>query len=182
MPTGIPNSGKRRRSPKGINLKKLTGSPSEQTQRLLQALQDIEDRLQVERAKDRARAGILAFAAKHDLSASDLRDAARIIGARETGDEPAIAKGFGKAKRMAVGKKLRDARIAKGINGAALGKLVGAKGTAAVAQWERGMLPSLPKYRAALIKHLDLPKNFFDVVPSTMLNAPPPRATNGAAH
>jgi hypothetical protein len=43
--------------------------------------------------------------------------------------------------------------------------MVGAKSSGAVAMWERGMLPSMDKYRHGLIKHLDLPKDFFDEVP-----------------
>jgi hypothetical protein len=158
MPRGIPKSGKRHSTLKAA-------PPGSQTQRLIEALQEIEERLAVERAKDKARAALLAFVHKHGLSAADLRDAAKIVGARATGDEPVTSLHLGKAKRIALGRRLKEARVAKGLQGTQLGKLVGAKGTAAVVQWESGMIPTMPKYRAALIKHLGLPKDFFAEVP-----------------
>jgi len=179
MPTGIPKSGKRRRV--GYTLK--PGSPSEQTQRLLAALHDIEDRLAVERAKDKARSALVAFANKHDLSAADLRDVAKLIGAREKGDVPVVSHNIGKAKRAALGRKLRQAREAKGLSGLALVKLVGAKGTGSASQWERGMLPGLPKYRDGLIKHLELPKDFFaEAGPPGLRGSTRKAKANGAAH
>jgi hypothetical protein len=159
MPTGIPKSGKRKPRAPGYTLK--PGPASTQTQRLIEALQEIEERLAIERAKDKARAGLLAYCHKYGLSAGDLRDVAKTLGARETGDAPVLSPNLKKAKRQALGRKLRTAREAKGLNGKELGQLIGAKGTAAVAQWERGMLPMLPKYREGLIKHLALPKDFF---------------------
>jgi hypothetical protein len=162
MPTGIPKNGKRRpRQPRlpGATLK--AGPASSQTARLIEALNDIEERLAIERAKDKARAALLAFAQKHALSAGDLRDAAKLLGARETGGAPVVSHHLAKAKRSALGRKLREARNAKGLQAVQLGKMIGAKGTAAVAQWEGGMIPTMPKYREGLIKHLGLPKDFF---------------------
>jgi transcriptional regulator with XRE-family HTH domain len=75
---------------------------------------------------------------------------------------------------MALGRELRKAREAKGIPATHLGKSVGAKSSGAVAMWERGMLPSMPKYRAGLIKHLDLPKDFFAEVPGKNMNGAVP--------
>jgi hypothetical protein len=169
MPRGYPKSGKRTPRAPGHTLP--AGPASEQTQRLIAALQEIEDRLAVEKRKDKARAMLLTFAQKYDLTAADLREAARLVGAREKGDAPVVSHNIGKAKRKALGQKIREARVAKGLAGTELGKMVGAKGTAAVAQWEKGMLPTLPKYRAGLVKTLDLPKDFFDEL-----------KTNGAAH
>jgi hypothetical protein len=171
MPRGIPKSGKRTPRAAGYTLK--AGPASTQTQRLVEALQEIEERLAVERAKDKARAGLLAFAHKYGLTAGDLRDAAKLLGAREVGDAPVFSPNLGKAKRAALGRKIREARVAKGLQAVQLGKMIGAKGTAAVAQWEGGMIPTIPKYRAGLIKHLGLPKDFFAEVPGRLNGAHP---------
>jgi hypothetical protein len=172
MPTGIPKSGKRKPRAPGYTLK--AGPASNQTQRLLEALAEIEERLAVERRKDKARAALLTFANRHLLTASDLRDAAKLLGAREVGGAPVFSPNLGKAKRAALGRKIREARVAKGLQAVQLGKMIGAKGTAAVAQWEGGMMPSLPKYRDGLIKHLGLPKDFFAEIG--------PGRSNGVAH
>ena len=177
MPKGIPKNGKRQSRAPGYTLP--PGPASTQTQRLLEALNDIEERLAVEKAKDKARAALVGFAQKHGLSAGDLRDAAKLLGAREVGDAPVLSPNLGRAKKLALGRRIKEARVAKGLQAVQLGKLIGAKGTAAVAQWEGGMVPSLPKYRAALIKHLDLPKDFFAEVPGRQKVA---GRANGAAH
>lgn len=175
MPTGIPNSGKRKpRQPRAPGYTLKAGPASSQTQRLIEALNDIEERLAIERAKDKARAALLTFANKHGLSAGDLRDAAKLLGARETGSAPVVSHHLAKAKRSALGRKLREARVAKGLQATQLGKMIGAKGTAAVAQWERGMIPTLPKYREGLIKHLGLPKDIFVDIPSRKMNGAHP--------
>jgi len=152
--------------------KHRTGAMSEQTQKLMAALQEIEDRLAAERRKDRARAMLVSFAEKHDLSSADLREAARLVGAREKGDAPAISQNFAKAKARQLGVQIREARIAKGLAALQLVKLIGAKGTGAVSAWESGMVPTKAKYREGLIKHLGLPKNFF-------AGAPPPNKRGG---
>jgi len=162
MPTGYPKNGKR--APRGLG-KLKAGPVSEQTQRLIEALQEIEERVAISKRKDKARAALVEYARTHDLTAGDLRDAAKALGERHVGDAPVISPNLGKAKKMALARKMKEAREAKGLNARELGEKVGAKGTAAVAQWERGMIPTLPKYRAGLIKHLDLPKDFFDGVP-----------------
>jgi len=177
MPKGVPANGKRKPRPPGSTLP--AGPASTQTQRLIEALQEIEERLAVERAKDKARAALVTFCHKHGLSAGDLRDAAKQLGAREVGGAPVFSPNLAKAKRLALGRKIREARVAKGLQAVQLGKLIGAKGTAAVAQWEGGMVPSLPKYRDGLIKHLGLPKDFFAEVASRQ-RAAPVRRTNGA--
>lgn len=168
------------------------GKPSEQTQRLLDALADIEDRLRLERKRDAGRAMLTRFVAKHQLTASDLRDAAKQMVARTVGDAPVVTRHLAHGKKLALGRRLRAAREAKGIPSTHLGKLIGAKGTAAVNQWESGMLPTLQKYRDALSKHLELPKDFWDdAAPTTKRGAhgnqrkgpmPKKTATNGAAH
>lgn len=172
MPRGIPKNGKRKS--RGLVLK---GPVSSQTQALLEHMAEMEERLAVLRAKDKARAGLLAYCRKYGLEATDLREAAKLIGARATGDAPVMSLNLGKAKRMALGRRLKEARTAKGLQAVQLGKMIGAKGTAAVAQWEGGMVPSLPKYREGLIKHLDLPKDFFAGVEARQQVA---RRTNGA--
>jgi hypothetical protein len=152
MPRGIPNNSIRAGGRLG---------PSENTQKLLDAMADLKARLEAEKRKDTARILLLRFAAKHSLTANDLREAARRIGDRKIGAAPVVSHNIGTAKKLALGRKLKAAREAKGIPGTHLGKLVGAKSTAAVTQWEHGRLPSLQKYRDALIKHLDLPADFF---------------------
>ena len=158
------------------------GTPSEKTKRLLDAKAEIEEALALERKRDTGRALLLRFVAKHQLTASDLRDAAKTLGGRKVGDAPVVSQHLGRAKKVALGRKLREARVAKGLMGQQLCKLVGAKSTGATSQWESGMLPFKQKYRDGLIKHLDLPKDFFN-------DMPPPnergqrRKTNGhAAH
>lgn len=162
MPRGIPNT------------PKLATTSSENTKRLLEAMAELQARIDAERAKDRARVMLVHFAQKHELNAQDLRAAARTLGDRKVGDAPAVSKNFNRAKAKALGAKLREARLAKELTGAQLNKLVGAKGTAAALQWEKGMLPSLQLYRDGLIHHLGLPKDFF-------ADAPPPnmRGTKG---
>lgn len=170
MPRGIPNK---------------VQNVSEQTQRLIDTLQELEARLAAERRKDKARAMLVNFALKHDLIAADLREAARLLSAREKGDAPAQSKNFSAAKAGQMGKAIKQAREAKGLSNSELVRRIGAKGTGAVSAWENGMVPRSPKYRAALIKHLDLPKDFFaDLPPSSGVGQAPkpkgPRA-NGAA-
>lgn len=180
MPTGIPKNGKRRpRQPRLPGSTMKAGPASSQTERLIEALQDIEERLAVEKRKDKARAMLLTYAAKYDLTAGDLREAAKLLGARETGGAPVTSLHVAKSKRLALGRKLKEAREAKGLMATELGKIIGAKGTAAVAQWERGQLPSLPKYRDGLIKQLGLPKDFFAEAAGRQ-RAAPVRRTNGA--
>jgi hypothetical protein len=157
MPTGYPKSGKRAPPTRGL--------VSEQTQNLLASMAELEERLAVLKRRDAAMSKLLTFVENHDLSAADLREVAKRIGARAKGGEAVTSKHIGKAKKIALGRRLKEARKAKGLMGTELGKMIGAKGTAAVAQWEGGMIPSLPKYRTALIKHLDLPKDFFADIP-----------------
>jgi DNA-binding transcriptional regulator YiaG len=167
MPTGIPKNGKRK--PRA-----LAGPISSQTQALIEHMQEMEERLAVLRRKDKARAGLLAYARKFDLEASDLREAAKHLAARETG-EAVISPNLGKAKRMALGRKIKEARLAKKLGASELAKLIGTKAASAVHGWEHGMIPGIPKYRAGLIKHLDLPKDFFaDVPPRGKMNGAHP--------
>ena len=155
------------------------GSPSEQTQRLLDALAEIEGRLKLERKRDAGRALLRRFVEKHQLTATDLREAAKLLADRKVGDTPAVSKNIGKSKKLALGRKLKQARVAKGLTSTGLGKTLGCKGTAAVYQWENGMVPSAQKYRDGLIKHLDLPKDFFDDMP--LANQRGTRRANGHA-
>jgi DNA-binding XRE family transcriptional regulator len=156
MPTGYPKNGKR--MPRATLV-------SEQTKNLLASMAELEERLAVLKRKDSAMSKLVTFVKKNDLSPADLREVARRLGEREVGDAPVTSQHIGKAKRIALGRKIKEAREAKGLQGTQLGKMVGAKGTAAVAQWEKGMIPSLPKYRSALIRVLGLPKNFFADMP-----------------
>lgn len=157
------------------------GAQSAQTQRLLDALAEIEERLKIERKRDTGRALLLRFVAKHQLTAADLRNAAKALVDRKVGDAPVVSKNIGKSQKLAVARKLREARVAKGLKGTQLGKMIGAKGTAAVAQWEKGLIPSKQQYRDGLIKHLDLPKDFFDAMPPSNQRGLR-RKANGHAH
>jgi hypothetical protein len=112
MPRGIPKNGKR--SPRGTALK--SGPASSQTQRLIEALQEIEERLAIEKRKDKARAMVLASARKYGLTASDLREVAKLLGARETGDAPVVSHHVGKVKRAVS--KLKRASARRATNGA----------------------------------------------------------------
>lgn len=141
MPRGIPNH-------RGVG-------PSENTQRLLESMRELEQRLAVERAKDRARGLLLAFAQKHGLSAIDLRNAARLLADRKIGDTPVVS------KHSSLGAKLRAAREAKGLSQPDVNKKLGVA-SGAMSHWENNRGPKLPRYRSGLIKLLDLPKNFFD--------------------
>jgi len=156
--------------PRGISKARELGlGPSENTQKLLDAMAQLQERIDAEKVKDRARVLLISFAHKHELTAQDLRAAARVIGDRYVGDAPVLSKKLSgnKAKAKALGAKIREARIAKGLKGTELNKLVGAKGTAASSQWEKGMIPSRQEYRDGLIRHLGLPKTFFDDAPPT---------------
>jgi len=152
MPKGIPGSGKP---------KTKAAPPSEQTQRLLEAMQEIEGRLAEERRKDRARALLVAFVEKHGLAAADLREAARRVGAREVGDHPVLSKNA--PPRMNRGPALKAAREAKGLRGTDVMRRLGLPAaSSAISHWERGTRPNKPKVRAGLSKLLDLPKGFWD--------------------
>ena len=147
MPKGIPN--------------KLRHAPSEQTQRLLEAMQEIEARLAEERRKDRARSLLVAFVHKHGLAAADLREAAKQVGAREVGDHPVLSKNI--PDKLARGRRLKAAREAKELRGADVMRRLGMDaGSGAISQWERGGRPQDAKVRAKLCTLLDLPKDFWD--------------------
>lgn len=146
--------------PKGIPKIPRVG-PSEETQRLLDAMAEIEGRLAEMRRKDKARGALVAFAHKHGLAASDLREAAKLVGAREVGDHPVLSNNAPAAFKLARGQRLKAAREAKGLSGLAAGRKVGA-GHSSFHQWEKTGGPRNPKTRAAIAKLLDLPKDFWD--------------------
>lgn len=144
--------------PKGIPNVPRVGA-SEQTQRLLEAMREIEGRLAEMRRRDKARASLVAFARKHGLDAADLREAAKLVGAREVGSHPVLSNNV--SDKRARGAKLRAAREAKGLSGAEAGRKVGGSHTS-FHQWENGGEPRDAKTRSAVVKLLDLPKDFFD--------------------
>lgn len=160
--------------PRGIPKAPRFG-PSEQTMRLAEALQDIENRLAEERRKDKARALLVTFAEKHGLSASDLREAAKRIAAREVADGPATSD---RAAALAIGQKLKAARINAGLGTGEVGRKVGAKSSGSVSQWEKGATMPGPKFRTKLDKLLDLPRDFWKAAP----NGKRKGALNGTAH
>lgn len=157
MPRGYPNK------PRQGGL-----GPSESTQRLLESMRELEQRLAVERAKDRARALLLSFAQKHNLSAIDLRNAARLLGDRKVGDAPVVALSMRKSAlrpdkarpaKGKVGKAIRAARIKAGLTDRSLGEHLGLH-VSVVNRWQRGGEVA-EHHRGPLLEALKLPKGLF---------------------
>jgi hypothetical protein len=142
--------------------------PSENTQRLLDSIRELEQRLAAERAKDRARALLVAFAQKHNLSAIDLRNAARLVGDRKVGDAPVVALSMRKSglrpdkskpAKGKVGKAIRAARIKLGLTDRSLADHLGCH-VSVVNRWQRGGEVA-EQFRPSLIEALKLPKETF---------------------
>lgn len=157
MPTGIPK------------YKSAGLGPSENTQRLLDSIREMEQRLAAEKAKDRARALLVHFAQKHGLSAIDLRNAARLLADRKIGDAPVFSNnaGHGKVKTAVlgpakgkIGKAIREARLKLDLSDRAVGSALGCDGSL-VGRWQRGLGDVPPKYRDRLVEVLKLPKATF---------------------
>lgn len=175
MPRGIPNA-------------RLTGlGPSENTQRLLDAMRELEERIAVEKAKDKARALLLQFAAKHSLSAIDLRNAAKLLADRQVAGEPVFTKNSkrvssgqpGKIKMHAlgkpkgkVGKAIRKARLKLDMSDKAVGDAIGCH-SSQVGRWQRGEDAVPARFQEPLSNVLKLPKGTFPTPVKAM--------TNGAA-
>jgi hypothetical protein len=160
MPRGIPNSGVRA---KGLG-------PSGNIQRLIDMRRELDERIDVERAKDRARALLLAFAQKHGLSAIDLRNAAKLLGDRQVGDAPVVTKvnaSRGKIKRHMlkppkgkVGKAIRAARLKLDMASTTVGDAIGCVASL-ISKWELGVDPVPARFHEPLMKVLKLPKGTF---------------------
>jgi hypothetical protein len=158
--------------------------PSDNTQRLLDSMRELEQRLAVEKAKDRARALLLHFAEKHNLGANDLRMAAKLLGDRKVGDAPIFTKrgpgpGHGKVKtaqlgpaKTKIGKAIRKARVKLDLSDRAVGAAIGCDGTL-VGRWQRGIDRVPERYYDKLVEVLKLPKTTFP--------APAKALSNGAA-
>lgn len=169
--------------PRGIpKYREMGTGPSSNTQRLLEAMAELQARIDAERAKDRARALLLAFCAKHALTAHDLREAAKQLGDRKVGDVPVFSKqlpqrgrkGFRpdkmKPAKGKVGKAIRAARLKAKLTDRDIGDRIGIA-TSQVQRWQQGV--EVPEHlRAPLADVLKLPKGTF---------AEPAKA-NGAAH
>jgi hypothetical protein len=172
MPTGIPKY-------------KIDGlGPSQNTQRLLDSMRDLEERLAAEKRKDRARALLVHFAQKHGLDATDLRTAAKLVGDRKVGDAPVYTKrgpgpGHGKVKtaqlgpaKTKIGKAIRKARVKLDLSDRAVGAAIGCDGTL-VGRWQRGIDRVPERYYDKLVEVVKLPKTTFP--------APAKALSNGAA-
>jgi DNA-binding transcriptional regulator YiaG len=155
--------------PRGYPNKQREGlGPSENTQRLLESMRELEQRLAVERAKDRARALLVSFAQKHNLSAVDLRNAAKLLGDRKVGDAPVIALAMRKSAlrpdkskpaKGKVGKAIRAARIKLALTDRSLAEHLGLH-VRVVNKWQRGGEVA-EQHRGPLIEALKLPKSLF---------------------
>lgn len=165
MPRGIPNAPR----PNGLG-------PSENTKRLLAAMADIEARLAAERNHDRCRGKLALFLERNpQITAEDLRAAAKMVGARKKGDAPVMSKQAHHGKpnlalmapaKGKLGKAIRAARLKEGLTLDELGQRVGATASI-VAGWERKGTPPKPAVHAALLDHLKLPKGLLPNGPVT---------------
>jgi len=158
MPRGYPTAGRRAA---GLG-------PSENTQRLLDSMRELEQRLAVERAKDRARALLVSFAQKHNLSAIDLRNAAKMLGDRHVGDAPVVSLSMRKSvlrpdkakpAKGKIGKAIRAARIKAALTDRSLAEHLGLH-VSVVNKWQRGGEVA-EQHRGPLIEALKLPKALF---------------------
>jgi DNA-binding transcriptional regulator YiaG len=155
--------------PRGIPKHREAGlGPSENTQRLLESMRELEQRLAIERAKDRARALLVSFAQKHNLSATDLRNAAKLLGDRKVGDAPVISLSMRKSAlrpdkakpaKGKVGKAIRAARIKAALTDRSLAEHLGLH-VSVVNKWQRGGEVA-EQHRGPLIEALKLPKGLF---------------------
>jgi hypothetical protein len=161
MPTGIPKSGKR--APRGSYPRKsrYAAPMSANTQQLLEYQAQLEERIAAARAKDKTMAIILRLADEHGLTAKDLRDAAAQIGKRPKGDAPVVSLHLRSQQYVQMGKKLTEARAAKGLSNNDVCKAL-KKGSGNVSQWFNGVSRPGPTVQPKLIKLLDLPAKFFE--------------------
>lgn len=153
--------------PKGYRSSNLAGlGPSDNTQRLIEAMQDIEARLVAERRKDRGRLALVTFCDKHGLLADDLRRVAKLMSSRKVGSEPVQSKVAAKRKVLPqpkvpakgkVGKAIRAARTKLGMSAEDVGQRIGLSG-ATIAAWEIGKRQPGAEYHGALMAALKLPK------------------------
>jgi DNA-binding transcriptional regulator YiaG len=151
--------------------------PSDSTKRIEDTIRDLEEQLAAARAKDRARALLLTFAQKHELSAVDLRNAAKLLAARKVGDAPVVSlvqrkstlrPDKAKPAKGKVGKAIRAGRIKASLTDRSLATQLGCH-VSVVNRWQRGGEVA-EHFRPRLIELLKLPKSTF------------PPLGNGAAH
>lgn len=131
-------------------------APSQSIARLEEALTELKARLKVEHRKEHQRAELASFLQKRpNLSRRDVLDALDAIGRgkRQRGDGAVTsARAHG-----AIGRTICEAREAKGLSKAELGKKVGRHG-ATVTWWEQGKGLPPPQLRGKITKLLGLPK------------------------
>jgi DNA-binding transcriptional regulator YiaG len=150
--------------------------PSENTQKLLDMRRELDERIDAERRRDRARGLLVSFAQKHGLSAIDLRNAAKVLGDRKIGDAPIVALSMRKSTlrpdkskpaKGKIGKAIRAGRIKLGLTDRSLAEHLGCH-VSVVNKWQRGG-EVLEHHRAPLIEALKLPKSIFPA-PKAMSN------------
>lgn len=153
MPRGIPNAPR----PDGLG-------PSENTKRLIQAMQDLQDRIDSERRRDRGRNLLMGFIQKHALQAEDLRQAAKVMSQRKKGAEPVLSVHKPKklptpkvAAKGKLGKAIRAGRTKLGMSTNDVGLRIGVSG-GSVSAWEVGRRVPPKQHHAALLDLLKLPK------------------------
>lgn len=162
--------------PRGIPKYREAGlGPSENTKRLIEAMRDLEERIAAEKAKDRARALLLQFAQKHNLSAIDLRNAARVLADRQVAGQPIYTKNSkhvasgqpGKVKTHAlkpakgkVGKAIRAARLKLDLSDSAVGDRLGCH-SSLVSSWQSKGAAVPARFQDKLVEVLKLPKGTF---------------------
>lgn len=166
MPTGVYKRQPGKRYGRGV----ITTSSSSNTDKIREAMAELEQRLLIEQHKDKGRAKILATAEECGLEPRDLSALAKQLGARPKADRPVISSKLIPARRAHLSRKMTEAMAAKGLRQTDLCKLL-KRSSSNVSQWLSGVTLPSAEVQPKLIKALDLPKDFF-------VEAKP----NGAAH
>lgn len=169
MPKGIPNN----------SLRAGGLGPSENTQRLIEAMQGLKARLAAEKRKDTSRALLLQFASKHNLTALDLRAAARVLADRKVSGQPVYSKnsarvssgrpGLIKASLLKpakgkIGKAIRKARLKLNMSGKAVADQIGCSGSM-IGKIEMGINHVPARMMEKMTEVLKLPKGTFPPQP-----------------
>jgi ribosome-binding protein aMBF1 (putative translation factor) len=133
-------------------LPKVPASPA--ITRMEQAMADLHARLRAERKREHQKAELVGFLKKRPLlNGQDVKAALTALGrgTRKKGEKAVTS---GKAN-LATGRMIEDARKAKGLSAAQLGKAVGRHGST-VAYWERGHGPVPDELRPKIAKVLGI--------------------------
>jgi len=133
---------------------------------------ELQQALAASQALDRARSLLITFAQKHQLTAGDLRMAAKVLATRKVGDAPVMSKrrklrtSTLRPAKGKIGKAIRAARLKANMTDEQVGAQIGAHASA-VQKWQLGIYPVPERYHAGLLRVLKLPKGLLP---------------NGAAH